>query len=172
MSTINLDKIAAQNAQEIMTVTKLKVGKKKQSIEAKTVDTLATKALGVLQEQGIYSLMLFLLSRSGEKNILKELDAEKVCACYITKTLLNILVLSPFESWGYGLQEAIVWNQINNKKKIILDTLSKDGKLLDNLDHLFLIKNLYEQVLIYARYAAKAEAVAMDEENKSGGQTP
>lgn len=170
MSLINLDKIAAQKAQEIMTATKLKVGKKKADIEAKTIDTLATKALGVVQEQGIYALMLFLLSRSGEKTSLDDLDAEKVCACNIAITLLNTLNFPSFQPWGYGLQGIFEWHQINKNKKIILDTLSGNGKLLDNLDHLFLIKNLFEQILIYTRYAAKAEAVEKVE-IKSGGQT-
>jgi hypothetical protein len=165
MSIINLDKIAAQKAQEIMKVKDESAGGKK--IDIKKVEILATKALGVFQEQGIYAGTLFLLSRSGDKDISK-LDAEKVIACYITKTLLNILESGPFKTWNYGLGKSLGWKEVNTNKTQILNKLTEANKLLDNLDHLFLVKNLYEQVLIYTRYAAKAEAVEKIETNSGG----
>lgn len=168
MSLINLDKIAAQTAQEIMKVIGESPGGKK--VDVKKVENLATKALGVFQEQGIYAGMLFLLSRSGDRDTSK-LDGEKVTACYITRSLLNILESGPFKSWNYGLGKSLDWKEVNTRKTEILNKLIEANKLLDNLDHLFLVKSLYEQVLIYTRYAAKAVSAEAENVTNSGGQT-
>ena len=52
---LNLDRLAAQRAQQVIERTK---GQKHTD-----VDNTATKALGVLQENGIYACALYLLSR-------------------------------------------------------------------------------------------------------------
>ncbi|MBD3340187.1 MAG: hypothetical protein GF353_13830 [Candidatus Lokiarchaeota archaeon] len=175
MNSINLDKVAAQQAQEIMKVLEIKFGKDLQNrLDPKSVENLATKALGVLQEQGIYAGILFLLSRSGEKTDPSYLNGEQICACYIIKTLLNILNHDAFKEWGYGLNNGLDWKTINsrnmnmNMKTTILNHVASDSGLLENIDRLFLIKSLYEQILIYTRYSAKAAKidVAAQDDNK------
>lgn len=52
---LNLDLLAAQHAQQIITRTK--------KIKAEDVDNMITKTLGVLQENGLYACSLFLLAR-------------------------------------------------------------------------------------------------------------
>lgn len=98
------------------------------------IENLITKTLGVLQEQGIYACMLFLFSRtSNEKNL-------------AAKTRPHLYAL---------LKELPVFaaSEINdsNALKFFADTVCND------LDTLLLVKDLYEQTLIYARYGAKAE---------------
>ena len=65
----NLDRLAALHAQSIVSRTKdVQDGDRlatKQS--ARDVDNVVTKALGVLQEDGVYACALYLLSRSRGK---------------------------------------------------------------------------------------------------------
>lgn len=131
MTVINLDKIAATCAQAI-------VNEK----DVANLETLITKALGVLQEQGVYALMLFLLSRKG---------GEKEVAARIKKELIALLEEVP------GLKELPGLNELQPEScsfqyilKFYSDQISID------LDRLFLVRDLYERTLIYARYGAKA----------------
>lgn len=118
----NLDQLAAQTAQDIV----------RAASSPKELDILATKTLGVLQENGVYACVLFLDSRSSEK--------EKEMAQLIRKHL------------GEALREAKFDNtqRARDLREWIADTLAK------NLDDLLLVKSLWEQILIYIRYGAKA----------------
>lgn len=97
------------------------------------IENLVTKTLGVLQEQGVYACMLFLSSRSGNEKGL----AEKT-----RPHLYNLLKELP----------AFANSQVTdaNPLQFFSDTVC------DDLDTLLLVKDLYEQTLIYARYGAKA----------------
>jgi len=58
MTDLNLDRLAAQYAQKIV------------HDGQSGLENLITKTLGVLQEQGVYTCLLFLFSRTGdEKNL-------------------------------------------------------------------------------------------------------
>ena len=96
-------------------------------------DTLITKALGVLQEQGVYAFFLFLKSRG---------RAEREAA-------LSMIIDS-------GDLIAEIFDNLKNEdfQKDWSDILRKN--ILDNLDNLFLVLQLLEQTLIYARYHAKS----------------
>ncbi|MDM7911757.1 MAG: hypothetical protein QUS09_01530, partial [Methanotrichaceae archaeon] len=87
VENLNLDRLAAKCAQEMV-----KKAKEDKTIK-KPVDTLerlATKALGVLQEQGVYAMTLFLFSRSSD---------EKKVAPHIRSQLYEALKKIPgFES--------------------------------------------------------------------------
>ncbi len=97
---------------------------------AKKAEVLITKALGVLQEQGLYAFVLFCESRtSAEKS-----GAEKIRAT--AKELLKKLDL------------------INDGD--FLGELRKDDGLLTRLDDLMLAIQVLEKSLIYARFHAKA----------------
>lgn len=97
-------------------------------------ESLLTKALGVLQEQGLYAFVLFCVSRgSAEKE-----RAEKIKQ--ITTDLLK--------------EEKL--NLINNGD--LLEEIRKDNGLASNLDDLLLAIHVLEKSLIYARYHAKALA--------------
>jgi hypothetical protein len=97
------------------------------------LENLITKTLGVLQEQGVYACMLFLFSRTGNEKSL----AEKT-----RPHLYNLLKALPV------FADKEITDQ--NALQFFADTVCND------LDILLLVKELYEQTLIYARYGAKA----------------
>ncbi len=130
----NLDQLAAQTAQSI--VAKNKNG------SAKELDVLATKTLGVLQENGVYAAALFLESRSRK--------GEKEMADCIKKAL--------FELSGNAEPDV----------KKVSSTADIANNLARDLDRLLLVKQLWEQALIYVRYGAKAK---VQEEKAKGTQT-
>jgi len=99
--------------------------------KAKAAESLITKALGVLQEQGLYAFILFCESRGSQE---KE-GAKKITE--LTKELLK------------------------DKLKLIsngdlLEEIRKDGGLATRLDDLMLAIQVIEKTLIYSRYHAKA----------------
>lgn len=103
------------------------------------VDNLVTKTLGVLQENGVYAAMLYLYSRS-EKN-------DKFIAQKTRERLLSLLA----ELGITGLADT---PQASEALKFLTD------HVCDDLDRLLLVKQLWEQTLIYARYGAKARSAA------------
>lgn len=122
----DLDLLAAKTAQDIITQT----AKPKNAGE---VENLITKALGVLQENGVYAALLYLYSRSSNDRPIAE------------STRKNLLALLP----KLGLGEAE-----GTDPKTALKFLTDN--VCNNLDKLLLVKQVWEQTLIYARYGAKA----------------
>jgi CRISPR/Cas system CMR-associated protein Cmr5 small subunit len=132
----NLDRLCAEYgykfAEEI---------KKALNSDAKKAEALVTKALGVLQEQGLYAFVLFCKSRGSTE---KE-GAEKMKE--ITTELLKDKL---------GL--------ISNDD--LLEEIRKENGLASRLDDLLLAIQVLEKSLIYARYHAKAFANLQDKANK------
>lgn len=122
----NLDLLAAQAAQQII--------KNTESFKAEEVDNLATKALGVLQENGVYASILFLYSRSSK-------DAQ--IAPTIRQKLLSL-----------ASQEVLNKKPPTDEPQQALKFVIED--ICNELDTLLLVKQLWEQTLIYVRYGAKA----------------
>ncbi len=124
----NLDRWAVECAQRIVK------GVDKNNM--KTLYNLSTKTLGVLQEQGIYAMVLFLFSRTGD---------EKGIAKNMCPSLYEVLRKIPnFKG------------DIPNEGMEHSETLEKYCKMTEELDQLLLIRTLYERTLIYTRYSAKA----------------
>jgi len=98
------------------------------------LENLITKTLGVLQEQGVYACLLFLFSRTGNEKKLEKKTRPH---------LYNLLKELP------SFQESVINDE--NGLQFFSDSVCSD------LDTLLLVKELYEQTLIYARYGAKAE---------------
>jgi hypothetical protein len=133
MTVLNLDQLAAQHAQKMVSNTI-----QKNDRYDKILERLVTKTLGVLQSQGVYAMMLFLFSRSGdEKNVAQEIRQEFYSIIKQLPPLSNIQV--PDDS---------------DEKKVLKFYSSDD--VLGKLDTLLLIRDIFEQTLIYARYGAKA----------------
>ncbi len=126
----NLDLLAAQTAQAIITDTR--------SQEAGGVDNLITKALGVLQENGVYAGLLYLYSRTNA--------TDKPIAETTRKKLLGLT-----SELGLSTPER---TDASTDLKFLTDNICND------LDRLLLVKQLWEQTLIYARYGAKARSAA------------
>ncbi len=130
-TSINLDYLAAKYAQTIIQKTKDK--------KASDIENTITKALGVLQEDGVYACFLYLLAR------------EKENGAVVVDEMLNLLSSLPFG-----------WQKPTNNSEIlpfISEQVTKD------LDRLLLAREVLEQMLIYARYGAKAR-------DKGGSEAP
>ncbi len=127
----HLDWLAAHHAQEVIRNTQ---GEKK----ASDVDNTVTRALGILQENGIYACTLFLKSRP---------KAEKDRADAVMTEMLNLLDGLGFD-WG---------KPGSDRAEDVLQHIS-DRVTSDNLERLLLAKETLEQMLIYARYGAKARS--------------
>jgi hypothetical protein len=120
----NLDRLAAQHAQIIIRRT----SEKKPS----DIDNTVTKALGVLQENGVYACLLYLKAK------------EKENGDVVVEEMLNLLA-------GLGFD----WDKpASNNAEDVLKHITE--KVTVNLERLLLAKETLEQMLIYARYGAKA----------------
>ena len=127
MGVMNLD-VEAARAARAMTGALAGHTKEKEPLE-----NVATKALGVVQEAGVYSGMLFLLTR-GEK--------EKPAATAVRRALLELAKkIQPTETNGVAADGGL---------KYIAEEVGGD------LDTLLLVKQAWEQALVYCRYGAKA----------------
>ncbi len=131
-TSINLDYLAAKYAQTIIQQT--------QNKKASDIENTITKALGVLQEDGVYACFLYLLAR------------EKENGAVVVDEMLNLLCDLPF-----GWQKPT--NDNNDILRFIREHVTKD------LDRLLLAREVLEQMLIYARYGAKAR-------DKGGSEAP
>ena len=120
----NLDRLAAKTAQAIVNATS----------QPKELDILATKTLGVLQENGVYACTLFLSSRTNKD--------EKQLAEVIQEKLFNLC--SPLLSTSPEGKDKYL--------EFVANTIASD------LDTLLLVKQVWEQTLIYVRYGAKARS--------------
>ncbi len=134
MSTMgtNLEQVAAAQAREA-------VSQAQQQSMADTLERVATKALGVLQEQGVYALVLYLYARP-------EREAE---AARLVRGAL-------FAAWQAlpGVPSEV---QALHRDTPALKALHVFEKhLLPDVRRLMLARELFEQTLIYIRYAARA----------------
>ena len=147
-TTPTLDYLAAKTAQEIV-LESTAIG-----IAPKELENLVTKALGVLQAQGVYALYLFLYSKSGEKK------AEEKTAALLVGKLWKALSEEPAKRLGVhekadvSLEENPLWKSALEHRDEVLTAVTEH--ITADLDTLLLIRDLYEQILIYARYGAKA----------------
>lgn len=133
----NLDTLAAQVAQETVRdwVPRGEQDAKKKATE---LDNMATKALGVLQEQGVYAGMLYLFS------------SDDACARTLREELLeafNRPEMQPFDLILPSNKDKREWLDVSEH---LIERVS------DDLDTLLLVKRAWEQTLIYVRYGAKA----------------
>jgi len=127
----NLDRMAAQSAQKIIQHTKDK--------KASDVENTITKTLGVLQENGVYACFLYLLAK------------EKENGTVVVEEMLNLL-----EGLGFGWGKPS-GNGVEQILQHITDKVSGDPEQ-GGLERLLLAKETLEQMLIYARYGAKARS--------------
>lgn len=141
----NLDYWAADAAQKIVRETSQPIVPTNDSSprmpKKEEVENLVTKTLGVVQENGIYAGMLFLWSRTGK--------ADEAIALRIRGELLALLTdrlgITPADSEKADADNAETLVYLNNR-------------VCRELDTLVMVKQLWEQTLIYARYGAKARA--------------
>ncbi|MBC7333617.1 MAG: hypothetical protein H5T85_04025 [Actinobacteria bacterium] len=141
----NLDRLCAEYGHKFADEVSKALGKKENETlkpNPQKAENLVTKALGVLQEQGLYAFVLFCESRgSAEKD-----GAEKIKD--ITKELLK--------------EKLSLINDDDLLKAIRSEIASK-------LDDLMLAIQVLEKSLIYARYHAKALSNSLEENSVSEG---
>ena len=134
MSFKNLDVLSAQHAQGMVANAKAALAGEK---KLERIENLATKAMGVIQENGIYAGTLFLYTRN--KN-------DKPGALAILAELLKlagevgVVPRAPLKA---------------SQAKEVLAYLAND--VCVHLDRVLLVKQVWEQSLTYCRYGAKAE---------------
>jgi hypothetical protein len=139
-----LDQRAAHYAQLI-------VKESKDNKHLDRLDSFITKTLGVLQEQGVYACMLFLYSRS---------DTERPKALIVRENLRLILKMLKDDYGIFWIDKDGINIDIpasaqgDNTSESVLGFYVK--AVATDLDTLLLVRDLYEQTLIYARYGAKA----------------
>lgn len=139
---LNLDRLAAEHAQAIVrkavdeesrtdeSQDKAKRKTKKQL--ANDIENTLAKALGVLQEDGVYACFLYLLAK------------EKENGAVVVGEMLNLL-----DRLGFG------WGKPDgNSPGEVLTHISV--KVTTDLERLLLVKETFQQMLVYARYGAKA----------------
>lgn len=153
---INLDMLAAQKAQAIIANT---VDKEK--LDKSDVENLVTKALGVVQEQGVYAGMLFILSRGSVKEENGKKNDERMIAEAVRDQLVSLL------SHPGLVQFQLTYSGNNDDPQQLLKHFA-ECVCAKPVQTLLLVKNLFEQTLMYARFSAKA----CSEPNKQSGNQP
>jgi len=137
MNTQNLDQLCAHFGYEMCRKTGEKFrGNDGKPDKAKT-ENLITKSVGVLQEDGVYAFFLYLASRGSEKDGADELVRQ--ASDLLSDEMVKLLP-----------------KDMSKNAQAVLENISRQDGLADNLDNLLLAKRLLEQALIYARYHAKA----------------
>jgi len=150
----NLDHLAAIYSQKMV-----KVIQSDQVKKPSEADNVYTKALGVLQERGLYALALYLLYRSGDKTArdTEKCSAEELIATQTMAHLWAMLRENALAKLKVKPEQDIQWESLNSRahKDAILSHFS-DRLCADDLGRMLFIKELFEQTLIYARYHARA----------------
>jgi hypothetical protein len=140
MSTFtNLDHLAAKHAQAVIVNTK--------DSKSSDVENTVTKALGVLQEDGVYACFLYLLAK------------EKEPGKKVIEQMLDLL-----EGLGFGWNKPVKENKVDLCPDVVLKHII--DHVTQDLERLLLAKETLEQMLIYARYGAKAREDVEPENGK------
>jgi hypothetical protein len=130
----NLDRLAALHAQAIIRGT---------ATQRKTdVENVLTKSLGVIQEQGVYAGVLYILSRGTRERPITEVVRDELVA------LLGEPDLAPF---------GLIYRGARDDSEALLDHFALTVCSAPVQTILF-VKALFEQTLTYGRYSAKARA--------------
>lgn len=125
----NLDYFAAKSGQKILAAL--------ESMDKKELEKLINDILLVLHGNGVYACILYLYAREKKKTE----TAEK-----LAKEMLG----SVRESLGTDFED------LNEKNpEDVLRVVNE--KICNNTGSLFLVKDLWERTLVYARYGAKAK---------------
>ncbi len=125
----NLDYFAAKSGQKILAAL--------ESMDKKELEKLINDILLVLHNNGVYACILYLYAREKKKTE----TAEK-----LAKEMLG----SVRESLGIDFED------LNEKNpEDVLRVVNE--KICNNTGSLFLVKDLWERTLVYARYGAKAK---------------
>ncbi|XPS84677.1 hypothetical protein Dvar_26950 [Desulfosarcina variabilis str. Montpellier] len=106
------------------------------------VDAVITKALGVIQEDGVYAGALFLCSRSSK---------DKDIAQKVMQAILDLVEkLSSAMKFGWVVEPSIK-QEPEKIFKFLTDNVTCD------LERLLIVRETLERMMVYARYGVKAK---------------
>lgn len=100
--------------------------------KSKEIENAITKGLGVLQENGVYACFLYLLAKEGQ------------IGKAVVDAMLTLFTKMPYK-----------WAHPGKKPEDILKFICVEVSA--DLEKLLFVKETLEQMLIYARYGAKAK---------------
>lgn len=126
VDVVNLDHEAARIGHEIV--------EGMDNVDIKDIERCINKTLGVLQVNGVYASLLYMCTMADKDKTIGQHMMEKLLV--ISELVLNVKL------------------QNNNDINAVLSDVISD--VLDDIDSVLLIKDLWEQTLIYARYNARA----------------
>jgi hypothetical protein len=125
---VNLDFLCARYGHEIV-----------KKVRKSDIENMLQKSLGVLQEDGIYAFTVYLDSEGAFKD---NVEGKEKAVKEILKNVWNLLSDTDVALVNGECKRDIVYQELQ--------------KLSEDLNKLFLAKDLIEKCLIYARYHAKA----------------
>ncbi|MHC1610213.1 MAG: hypothetical protein ACXQTW_01185 [Candidatus Methanospirareceae archaeon] len=131
------------------------------------------KALGILAQDGIFAYLIWLESEAGEikwdekENNFTKLGAEKECSRRVVLNSIKLLneskILNPLQISDDDEKKALEgstpedpdgkWKSIVTKFR---NELTKPDGVLEDIHLMFLVKQLFERMLTYALYKARA----------------
>jgi hypothetical protein len=135
---VNLEPICAKYGRKIII--------KDNKIKIKDQENIINKALGVLAENGLYAMAVFLLSCHKKE--------------YGKKVLTDFL----YELWSNNKVQLIDKKNFQNDPAELLTAVRK---ITESLPKLILARKVTEQALIFARYHAKAEITSENKGNSN-----
>lgn len=134
---VNLDFLCARYGQEIVKSTE----SMEREVRKSDIENMLQKSLGILQEDGIYAFTVYLDSEGAFKDDADGRDKEKV----VKGILKNV--------WSLLSDTSVALVNGECMRDVVYTELQR---LSEDLDKLFLAKDLIEKCMVYARYHAKA----------------
>lgn len=153
----NLDALAARAAETMCAAIGMKC-KKDEQIKPEQADGFFTKALGMVQESGIYAAVVYMQYRGGDWTEVSGADHEEVLAAYALSALLNLLREPALASMGVAFGKEVGPGEVNGSKPAVrrhAAAICEKGS-----ETVFLTKELWERALTYARYTARGQKKA------------
>ncbi|MGB9791801.1 MAG: hypothetical protein ACPLTR_04395 [Thermacetogeniaceae bacterium] len=165
----NLDLWAAESGRKILERAELDQNRPEEENEVNKLQNTLNKALGVLQESGVYAFFLYLLAKREKKREEKKDEAKNdPCRVVLEQVLEDFREKK--DKFGFS-------NEAPDLKKVakvesILKWVSEE--IVSHLPRLLLCREFLLRALAYARYAAEAKEVELKQQKTSqpgGSQT-
>ena len=167
---VNLDYLAAKYARKIaqemvgQNYGRRNDGSPGGQVKADQARNTIQKTLGILQESGLYALIVWLLSKVGNVTDNQQTwgqnckSEEEFCSLIVLTNMFQIASESQLAPMGIALPETIsihAWEISSRQNKgNILEHFS--DTITANLDRLIFTRHLYDQTLVYALFITKA----------------
>lgn len=125
-------------------------------IGATADETTITKALGVLQEDGVYAFFIYLCSKGDAKNL--TISDETFRFLKERRIFDNEEPIKKYKEYSATPNKETKKEKLRLYMNTLTDVIRTD--LANDLDKLLFAKELLERALVYARYHAKALSIS------------